>query len=130
MNHFVFKTKWVALAFAALTLFTAYMVADGSTSEGPPDASSEISDTPPEVGQATPEAALPPPPDQMDDSEFVDDEALIDDANGDAPSPPDGGDGSSDDDYGASNDGDSGNSVVSSQPPQYTPDGTPIVPGA
>ncbi|MBO9498694.1 MAG: hypothetical protein J7496_12495 [Novosphingobium sp.] len=128
MNQFPLKGRWVALAFGVMTLFVAYLVVGNRTDESaavPPEVTGEA---PPQVAQNTtvePTQA----PEEMDDSEFVDDDSLIDQASGDDPTPPDdGGDNAGGDDFGdAGNDG--GDSVVTTEPPQFTPDGTPITPG-
>jgi hypothetical protein len=128
MNQFAFKMRWVALSFAALTLFVAYMFVSSQTAYVAPDETGAISDTPPAVAQSS-DAGAAAAPEQTNEVQFADDQSLIDQATGVDPTPGEHGGDESSDGYGDSNGGGSGDSIVSSQPPQYTPDGTPIVAG-
>ena len=128
MNQFPFKGRWVALTFAVMTLFVAYLVAGGRGDDSAAAPAEATGEAPPlQIAQ---DAAEQPSqmPEEMDDSEFVDDDSLIDQASGDDPTPPDDGGNVSSDDFGDSGD-DGGDSVVTTEPPQFTPDGTPITPG-
>lgn len=108
MNQFVFKSRWIAIAFAVLTLFSAYVFIggwnDGSETEG-------VEGSPPadaQVAQGTAEAAPVENVEQAADAvEFLDDEELIDDAAGEDPGA-DSGDGDSPDGGGEVDSGDSG----------------------
>ena len=131
MNQFIFKSRWIAIAFAVLTLFSAYVFIGGwRDSETPADGAPVDAQVAQGTGEPTPAATS----DQsMDDTEFVDDEELIDDASGDDPNPSDGdsvdnGDDSDSGDSGfADADVPEGAVVARPGPAQYAPDGTPIV---
>ncbi len=116
MNQFIFKSRWIALAFTVLTLFSAYTLV-GSEDDGSVLGSVQASGTVPLAAAAAPVVpagtvlgaeTAPPTPEVMDDSEFVDDDELIDDASGTDPVP-DGGDGGDDGgDVGDGSGGDTG----------------------
>jgi hypothetical protein len=129
MNQFIFKSRWIAIAFAVLTLFSTYVVVSGFGGGAEADSTEGAQ---PAVAQADPAAAEQQPPATFDDSEdepeFVDDEELIDDAGGNDPSPDDGEVTSADSDD--SNDfaeSDGAVHAVNNGRPRYAPDGVPIV---
>ncbi len=96
MNKFLFKSRWIALAFAALTLFSTYMliggekdrsllanVQGGTIAQQDQAGSQLVQPGPPPEGLPEGGAANQPP----DNPEFLDDAELIDDASGYDPSP-------------------------------------------
>lgn len=95
MNQFIFKSRWIAIAFTVLTLFSAYMLVggdgDGSVLGNMQGAVIEQHDeTTQQLAMVGTEA--PPPPGateevMMDDAEYVDDAELIDTASGTDPAP-------------------------------------------
>ncbi len=112
MNQFLFKSRWIAIAFAVLTLFSTYMLVgdedDGSRLGSVQGAAIAQRDQTAgqlaAIGTAEPVVVEPPPEAMLDDVEFVDDGELIDDASGSDPSVEGGDEG----DYADSGDGGDG----------------------
>jgi len=93
MNQFIFKSRWIAIAFTVLTLFSAYMLVggdgDGSVLGNMQGAVIDQRDETVQQLAAVGSEGPPPPAaeEMMDDTEFVDDSELIDDAGGSDPTP-------------------------------------------
>lgn len=98
MNQFIFKSRWIAIAFAALTLFSVYAFVGGEDDGGlfggiKGDLTDQVDETGSQlaaIGTAEP-VPTEAPPEMMVEEEFFDDTELVDSASGEDPSP-DGGD--------------------------------------
>ena len=94
MNQFIFKSRWIAVAFATLTLFSVYAFVGGEEDGGlfggiRGDIVDQRDQTAEQLAaietvQPVAEAA---PPEMMVEEEFVDDTELIDSASGEDPTP-------------------------------------------
>jgi len=111
MNQFIFKSRWIAIAFTVLTLFSVYtLVGDeddgllGTVQGGVIEQRDEAAAQLAQVGSVSESAPPPAPPEMMDDTEFVDDAELLDDASGIDPSP-------EGEDYGSDEGTDSGDGI-------------------
>jgi len=91
MYQFLFKNRWIALGFAALTLISVYIFVSSSENGGMPglgngvvaDATGQVEEQI-AVIEAPPEAVME---DSAYDEAYLSDEELIDDARGFDPSP-------------------------------------------
>lgn len=108
MNQFIFKSRWIAIAFAALTLFSVYAFVGGEGEGGlfggiRGDLTDQVDDTQSQlaaIGTAEP-VPTEAPPEMMVDEEFLDDSELIDSASGEDPTPGGGDESMMEDDVGA-----------------------------
>ena len=123
MNQFIFKSRWIAIAFATLTLFSVWALVgdenDGGLFGGVRDDLVEQRDE--TADQLSSISAEPPPtqaaPEMLVEEEFVDDSELIDGAMGEDPTP-DGGE----PDSGADDGDGSSDSTISDTPPEIDGD--------
>lgn len=97
MNQFIFRNRWIALAFVAMTLLSVYTLVgdeDGGLLTNVAGGIEQRAGTDPaQLTQAPPlpsgPAVVMPQGEEMamDDTEFVDDSELVDEAGGMDPSP-------------------------------------------
>ena len=91
VNQFIFKSRWIAAAFAAMMLFSTYMLVGNEDDAGTLGAVAVVPDQPDFVPLTVPEPVSEDVPqvvtdEMVDDMEFVDDGELIDEATGEDPS--------------------------------------------